>query len=148
VTLVVGKPRRILRTSEQTERPCRECSEIFTPKRNTQGIFCSKPCKYRYGRRTYKGIGPDGYVWIYPDVDLYSDAKNYNGATVDGRIREHRYVMQEHIGRALTEQETVHHINGDKMDNRIENLELWGSRHPKGVLTTINCPHCGQGITV
>ena len=38
------------------------------------------------------------------------------------RIPEHRYIMQQHMGRELDVLEHVHHINGDKLDNRIENL--------------------------
>jgi hypothetical protein len=40
--------------------------------------------------------------------------------------------MESHIGRPLTLNENVHHLNGDRGDNRIENLELWSTRQPKG----------------
>jgi len=59
-------------------------------------------------------------------------AHGHPNANTEGMILEHRLIMSTYLGRALVENENVHHINGDKRDNRIENLELWDRGQPAG----------------
>src|SRR5690349_5724961 len=61
-------------------------------------------------------IGAGGYNYIYSPQNPTCNSTGY--------VREHRLIMSEYLGRELSPDEKIHHINGDKLDNRIENLEL------------------------
>lgn len=66
----------------------------------------------------------DGYVRVYSPENPSASARGY--------ALEHRLVMERVLGRSLGTDETVHHINGIRSDNRPENLELWVTSQPAG----------------
>ncbi|MCH9020375.1 MAG: HNH endonuclease [Proteobacteria bacterium] len=78
--------------------------------------------RHRYQKKTLA----NGYVTVWCPGDPH--AKLSNGT----RAFEHRLVMADMIGRPLRQNEAPHHINGNRADNRPENLELWVRAQPTG----------------
>lgn len=93
---------------------------------------------YRNGSKAGRLQNPDGYIMIHvlPEHPLYVMAN------AGGYIPEHRLVMAEHLGRPLISTESVHHKNGIKDDNAIDNLQLRHGNHGKG--TVMVCRDCGS----
>ena len=103
---------------------CGNIVELTTSRLKYQkSCRCLKVCHKNYIRRTDLKQ-QDGYTLTYLPFHPRSNKS--------GMVLSHIIVMEEHLNRYLLSEETVHHKNGVRDDNRIENLELWASRHPKG----------------
>lgn len=72
-----------------------------------------------------------GYIWLWKP-----EHPNANIGRSKAYVAEHRYVMSNHLGRALKPNENVHHKNGKRDDNRLGNLELWVTIQPAGQRVT------------
>jgi hypothetical protein len=110
---------------------CRVCGLHSTEKRRIEQLkshIKEKSPRWNGGRSKGRGYI---YIRIYPD-DFY-----YPMADIRGYVPEHRLVMATHINRCLLTWEIVHHKNGIKHDNRLENLQLLATvtRHLPDVLT-------------
>jgi len=110
---------------------CRSISRTYNKRCNHCGTLKSHRDNPRIGRGenhyNWKGginLNEQGYIveYVKKSNPYFSMAANSHRA--GGYILQHRLVMARHLGRCLESFEVIHHINGDKQDNKIENLRL------------------------
>jgi hypothetical protein len=143
VTGVHLKTGVLMKDKKTIELTCKMCGKKFLKNLSTYkqdlkkcnaGKFCSLACLYKsperkanLGRLREKSNGWRGgrlYERGYKMVIAQDHPKGVAKGGGLKYVREHRLIMEKHLGRYLKDNEVIHHINGNRSDNRIENLAL------------------------
>ena len=104
------------------------------------GVSTRKPQWHRTNPNWKGGryVDGNGYVQVIPS----QEDMRLVPMMATGYVLEHRLIMARILGRSLLKTETVHHIDGDKLNNAPENLQLRQGKHGKGVV--LRCADCGS----
>lgn len=103
------------------KRPC-ACGRLKQRKSRVCKLCYYQSKQYPYSNRRH--VDKRGYLYVYYRAHPFADKS--------GRVFEHRLILEQKLGRYLLPFESVHHKNGARNDNRIENLELWTKLQPTG----------------
>jgi uncharacterized protein (DUF1330 family) len=140
---------------KQSEAPkgiyknCIICNKQFyvIPSQIKRLVTCSRKCKGERSRMAMTGSNHfnwkggkqilQGYIYI--------KSPNHPNKNCGGYVAEHRLVMEKRIGRYLLKNENVHHLNGNKKDNNIENLMIVVHNNH---YHQVKCPHCEKEFLV
>jgi len=114
-------------------KACEDCGVERWVRLSKPTIICRSCSGSRHNKGGHKR--DDGYIMVHISPDNFYRSMTHN----DGYVLEHRLVMAKQLGRCLHLWERVHHKNGIRDDNRIENLELTMSgdhirAHSKGYI--------------
>lgn len=130
---------------KEIDNDTRMCRNLCNPcyrknyRKNSRDTYTEK---IKIARRLKRGLPPDhprliakngsGYIHKKSGYKTIYKPNHPNIKNKMGQILEHVFVMSQYLGRPLFRGETVHHKNGIRHDNRIENLEIWDKSHPPG----------------
>lgn len=146
---------RKLRRGSPVVRKCKKCGCSYESATIAKGSYCEVClisgecsiegcrelnryggyCNVHYSRlKKFGATGPTGRLHARKgEGEWRIDSRGYVVRSTNGEAQiQHRYVMEQMLGRPLWPDENVHHLNGDRTDNRPENLELWSKSQPAG----------------
>lgn len=120
----------------QIELSCEECGKSYFRRKSRvkESRFCSRRCcalwvlynknKDKFFNRDMSGKNNPAWKGGKRIVNGYVLVSVGNKK----KVQEHRLIMEQHLKRKLSPKERIHHINGDRIDNRLENLKLCASQ--------------------
>lgn len=119
---------------QYTEVICAICNTPFKTKtyrlKQGRGKYCSKNCRIKAQSKAISGSNHPRWkngIWIKNVGHTkykFIRSPNHPNRTVHGYVREHILVIEKYLGRYLKPTEIIHHLNGNGLDNRLENLKV------------------------